>query len=144
MIRHCVLVKFRASVQEDERRSIFDQLAALRTTVPGMLSFAAGPNVSPEGLGQGYGHGFVADFRDAASRDAYLADEDHARAGARLVGALEGGLAGLLVFDIDLLTTEPTKAEALRGAFRTGQIVGDSFAAQNKFDWCSLTAPGRS
>jgi hypothetical protein len=102
MIRHCVFVKFRSSVDADERAAIFAQLAALETTVDGMLSFAAGPNASPEGLGQGFAHGFVADFRDAAARDAYLADADHARAGARLVAALEGGLAGLMVFDLEL------------------------------------------
>ena len=101
MIRHCVFVKFRSSVDADERAAIFAQLADLKTTVDGMLSFAAGPNVSPEGLAQGFAHGFVADFRDAAARDGYLADADHARAGARLVAALEGGLAGLLVFDLE-------------------------------------------
>lgn len=98
-IRHCVFVKFRADVDTAERRAIYDQLAALA----GHLSIDAmsfGPNVSPEGLGRGFADGFTMDFPDAAARDAYLADPTHQAAGARLVAALEGGVAGLLVFDI--------------------------------------------
>lgn len=42
------------------------------------------------------------DFPDAAARDAYLVDPAHKEAGDRLVAALEGGVAGLLVFDIEV------------------------------------------
>jgi hypothetical protein len=98
-IRHIVLVKFRAEVPAAERQGIYDQLAALR----GHLSITAmsfGANVSPEGLHQGFTDGFTMDFPDAAARDAYLADPAHQAAGSRLVAAVEGGVAGLLVFDI--------------------------------------------
>ena len=40
------------------------------------------------------------DFEDAAARDSYLALPEHEAAGARLVRAAEGGLAGLTVMDI--------------------------------------------
>ncbi len=102
MIRHCVFVKFKSSVDAAEQQSIFAQLDALRQTIPGMLSFKAGPNVSPEGLNQGFGHGIIIDFRDVAARDAYLADADHAAAGGRMVAALEGGRDGLLVIDLEM------------------------------------------
>jgi hypothetical protein len=101
MIRHCVWVKFRADVPKAERDAIYAQLAALKHHLPGMLSIAHGPNVSPEGLHQGFADGFVIDFVDAAARDAYLVDEAHKRAGGRLVAALEGGRQGLMVFDIE-------------------------------------------
>ena len=101
MIRHCVLVKFRTVVPPAERQAIYDQLAALRQHLAGILAMAFGPNVSPEGLGRGFADGFVVDFADAAARDAYLADAAHGRAGKRLVAALDGGVAGLLVFDIE-------------------------------------------
>ena len=101
-VRHIVLCRFKASVGDAERQSIFDQLAALRSHLTGITGMTLGTNVSPEGLGQGFAHGFTIDFADAAARDAYLADDAHGRAGARLVGALEGGLAGLIVFDIDV------------------------------------------
>jgi hypothetical protein len=98
-IRHIVLVKFRPDVPAAERQGIYDQLAALRNHLAiGPMSFGA--NASPEGLHQGFTDGFTMDFADAAARDAYLVDPAHQAAGARLVAALEGGTAGLLVFDI--------------------------------------------
>ena len=101
-IRHVVLCRFAASVSDTERQAVFDQLAALRGHLAGITAMSFGANVSPEGLGQGFAHGFSIDFVDAAARDAYLADEAHGRAGARLVAALEGGLDGLIVFDIEV------------------------------------------
>lgn len=100
MIRHCVWVRFRADVPAAERQAIYDQLAALRGHLKGIEAMSFGPNVSPEGLHQGFADGFMIDFVDAAARDAYLMDEAHGKAGARLVAALEGGRDGLIVFDI--------------------------------------------
>jgi hypothetical protein len=67
-----------------------------------MLGFAAGRNVSPEGLGKGFDEGFLIDFADAAARDAYLDHPDHKALGARIVGAAEGGADGLFVFDFEV------------------------------------------
>lgn len=102
MIRHCVFVKFRADVPAAERQGIYEQLAALGDHLDGFLAMSFGPNVSPEGLGQGFADGFTIDFADTAARDAYLVDEAHRKAGGRLVAALEGGRAGLIVFDIEV------------------------------------------
>jgi hypothetical protein len=102
MIRHCVFVKFRADVPSAERQAIYADLAALRGHLGGIEAMSFGPNVSPEGLHQGFRDGFTIDFADAAARDAYLVDAAHQAAGGRLVAALEGGVAGLLVFDIEV------------------------------------------
>jgi hypothetical protein len=102
MIRHCVFVRFRSDVGDGERKSIFAALDALRAAVDGIEAAHFGSNVSPEGLGKGFDHGFTIDFRDAAARDAYLVHPAHRRAGARLVGALQGGVDGLVVFDLEL------------------------------------------
>jgi len=102
MIRHCVFVKFRADVGTSEREAIYDDLRALKGKLDGLVADSYGPNVSPEGLGQGFADGFMMDFRDARARDAYLVDPDHQAAGARLVAALDGGVKGLLVFDLEL------------------------------------------
>jgi hypothetical protein len=102
MILHIVLVKFRASVSDAERRSIYEDLAALKARIDGLTAFSAGPDVSPEGIGRGYRDGFVVTFRDAAARDAYLEDPVHRAIGARLVAATEGGVDGLLVVDLDV------------------------------------------
>ncbi len=102
MIRHVVLVRFREGVPPAEISGIFGDLADLRRHLPGMRSFAHGGDVSPEGLSHGHTHAFTVDFDDAAARDAYLALPEHESAGARLVRATEGGLAGLIVLDIEI------------------------------------------
>lgn len=101
MIRHIVLVKFRDDVPAAERVAIYADLRALKGHLQ-IEAMSFGPNVSPEGLGRGYADGFTMDFRDAAARDAYLADAKHKAAGGRLVAALHGGREGLLVFDIEI------------------------------------------
>ena len=102
MIRHCVFFKFRTGVSQDERAEIYAGLAALVGQIEGLLSADFGPNVSPEGLGQGFNDGFVMDFADAAARDRYLPHPAHKAAGSRLVAALEGGRDGLIVFDMKI------------------------------------------
>ena len=102
MIRHCVLAKFRSEVRDAEKQSIFAALDALRDVVDGIEAAHFGRNVSPEGLGKGFDDGFTIDFRDAAARDAYLVHPAHQEAGARLVAAVDDGIDGLVVFDLDL------------------------------------------
>jgi Stress responsive A/B Barrel Domain len=102
MIRHCVFYKLRADVPAHEHAAIKAQLAALVGPIDGLLSADFGPNVSPEGLSKGFADGFVMDLRDAAARDAYLTDPAHQAAGSRLVAALEGGIDGLIVFDMEI------------------------------------------
>ena len=102
MIRHCVLVKFKGSTSIDEREAIYAELKALKHKLAGIVAASFGPNVSPEGLGQGFHDGFVIDFKDAAARDAYLVPPAQQAAGARLVEALEEGIGGLIVFDLEV------------------------------------------
>ena len=102
MIRHVVLVRFREGVASGEISRIFGDLAGLRRHLPGMGSFVHGPNASPEGLSRGHTHAFTVDFEDVAARDSYLALPEHEAAGARLVKATEGGLAGVTVLDFEI------------------------------------------
>ena len=62
MIRHCVFVKFRADVTAAEREAIYDGLRALKGKIDGLSVADFGPNVSPEGLAQGFADGFIMDF----------------------------------------------------------------------------------
>jgi len=105
MIRHCVFVKFRADVGADEKAEIYAGLNALVGQIDGLLTADFGPNTSPEGQNKGFDDGFVMDLADAAARDRYLADPAHKAAGAKLVAALEGGVAGLVVFDLEIKAT---------------------------------------
>lgn len=100
MIRHCVLVRFRPEVTLEQRAALYAELESLREVVPGFLAMYSGPNISPEGLNQGFADAFTIDFTDEAARDAYLIHPDHKAAGAKLVAALDGGRDGLIVFDM--------------------------------------------
>lgn len=102
MIRHIVLVRFRDDLSEEHKQNIYADLRALVGTIDGVLSAQFGPNVSPEGLSKGFRDGFVMDLRDAEARDRYLADPAHQAAGAKLVAACEGGLDGVLPFDLEI------------------------------------------
>ncbi|RCK42519.1 stress responsive protein [Thalassospira profundimaris] len=102
MIRHIVLVKFQPGIKQDDIASLFDALANLGTLIPGMRGFDGGVSVSPEKLEQGFRHGFCIDFDDATARDAYLEHPEHQKLGGQLVGMLDGGLSGLVVFDLEM------------------------------------------
>ena len=103
MIRHCVFIRFRADVSQPEKEGIWADIRALRAVVPGYLAAYIGNNVSPEtGMDKGFSEGFIIDFEGSAARDAYLVHPDHEKAGARIVAAAEGGVAGILVYDIEV------------------------------------------
>ena len=102
MIRHCVFIRFRAEVPQSERDGIWSDIRALKAAVPGFLAVHVGANVSPEaGMDKGFSEGFVIDFDGPAARDVYLVHPDHEKAGRRIVAAAEGGVAGILVYDIE-------------------------------------------
>ena len=101
MIRHCVLVRAKPGIPPGELAAEFDGLRTLGSRLPGMLAFAGGRDVSPEGLQRGHTHAFTIDFEDAASRDVYLVDAEHKALGARLVAAAVGGREGITVVDIE-------------------------------------------
>lgn len=103
MIRHCVFIRFRTDVSQAEKEGIWTDIRALKAVIPGYLAAFIGNNVSPEtGMDKGFSEGFVIDFEDPAVRDAYLVHPDHERAGGRIVAAAEGGVAGVLVYDIEV------------------------------------------
>lgn len=100
MIRHIVLIRFRPEVSEATIAALFDDLRALRGKVPGLGAILAGRSESPEKIERGYLHGFTVDFDDGAALQAYQDHPDHRRLGAALVAHAEGGLDGILVFDL--------------------------------------------
>ena len=99
MILHCV---YGAIADVAEVRSVMADLAALQPLIDGMEGFEHGPNRDYERLSAPYTWGFVARFRDRAALAAYDAHPAHKAAGARLVALCEGGVAGLMVFDIEV------------------------------------------
>ncbi|MGL4237052.1 Dabb family protein [Tabrizicola sp.] len=100
MIRHIVLLKARPEVTEAHISDIFADLAAIRDKLPGVLAIHSGRSESPEKIERGYLHGFTVDFTDWDALAAYQDHPDHKRVGAALVAAAQGGLDGILVFDL--------------------------------------------
>lgn len=98
MIRHIVLLKARPEVTEAQIATIFADLHSLK--LPGILAIHSGRSESPEKIERGYLHGFTVDFADWEALATYQAHPDHKRVGAALVAAAEGGLEGILVFDL--------------------------------------------
>lgn len=100
MILHCVFIRFKAAVQPAGKQEIYEAIAALKTVTPGIVDVKYGPNVSPEGLNGGFRDGFVVTFESPEARDAYLSHPQHLEVGERIVAATDGGLSGLMVFDL--------------------------------------------
>jgi hypothetical protein len=102
MILHCVFLRLKSAMTQDEKKVLFESVAALRQIIPGILDIKYGPNVSPEGLHGGFVDGFAVTFESAEARDAYLIHPEHVAVGEQLVSSTDGGLAGLLVFDLNI------------------------------------------
>ena len=100
MIRHIVLIRFTPDLPETEIADIWQELHAIDGRVPGLLAIHAGRSESPEQIERGYLHGFTVDFEDWAALAAYQDHPDHKKLGARLVANAQGGLDGILVFDL--------------------------------------------
>jgi hypothetical protein len=98
MIRHIVLIRFRDGLTEPAIAALLAPLQPLSER----LGFAVlwGRSESPEAIERGYLHGFTADFPDWAALQAYQDDPGHKAFGAGLVAHAQGGIDGILVFDL--------------------------------------------
>lgn len=101
-IDHCVFFKRGDGVSDAYITDVMAMLASITDRLDGASDFRASANVSPEGFDVGYKDGFIVRFADAKARDIYLVDEEHKRAGGKLVSLCENGTDGLLVFDLDV------------------------------------------
>ncbi|WP_337266307.1 Dabb family protein [Oryzifoliimicrobium ureilyticus] len=102
MILHCVFLRFKSALSADEKKELLEAVSGLKAKIPGIVSVSYGPNVSPEGLHGGFVDGFTVTFESVEARDAYLPHPDHVAVGERLVAATDGGLSGILVFDLEI------------------------------------------
>jgi len=97
VVRHIVVFKYKAGASEEQIRQVTEAFAALRTKIPGIISFEHGVNNSPEKLNQGFTHVYQVTFTSAAARDAYLPHPAH-KAFGELLGRL-GVLESVFVVD---------------------------------------------
>jgi hypothetical protein len=97
VISHIVLFKSKPAAPAEAIERLRQALADLIGVIPGLTAFAWGANVSPEGKGQGYDLGFLMEFDNAASRDAYLPHPAHVAVGP----LVQDVAADVLVFDLE-------------------------------------------
>ena len=97
-IKHIGLLKFKGGTSPEQMDQLFAELLDITETIPGIEDYVVGPNNSPEGLNEGYTHGFVMTFTDAGSRDAYLPHAEHERVKALFMPNVEK----VLVFDFEV------------------------------------------
>ena len=100
MIMHCVFIRFKSATATAEKQGIYEAITALKDVIPGITDVRCGQNVSSEGLNGGFMDGFIVTLESIEARDEYLAHPKHIDVGQRLIGLVDGGAAGLLVFDM--------------------------------------------
>jgi Stress responsive A/B Barrel Domain len=98
-VTHMVLLRVREDVPRNMVENVFEEIGALQSKIAGILSYAWGPNSSPEGINRGYTHGFCMTFVDSGARDAYLPHPEHERVKKAVLSVADGGIDGLLAFD---------------------------------------------
>lgn len=97
--KHVVLVRLKPETTPAKISEIFQTLGNLRDRIPGLLDFTHGPYSSPEGLNQGFTHGFIMTFASEAARNDYLAHPEHDAVKNLIIPWLDGGLNGVVAFD---------------------------------------------
>lgn len=91
------MFQFHPEVTPDQIDQCFTEMRDMVGKVPGLLAMEHGPYDSPEGLNDGFTHGFVMTFDTASNRDAYLPHAEHERVKDIVVPKL----ARVVVFDFE-------------------------------------------
>jgi hypothetical protein len=97
-VKHIALFKFKEGTAQEYIDQVWDQLLELSESIDGIEDYVGGPNNSPEGLSEGFTHGFVMTFRDTAARDAYVAHPDHERFKTGVLPSIES----IAIFDFEV------------------------------------------
>jgi hypothetical protein len=95
-MHHFVLIEPVAGASPEGFERLWEALHELRDRIPGILEITCGQNESPEGLSQGFSHGFTMRFTDTAARDAYLPHPAH----IAVIPLVQAVAARVLVFDL--------------------------------------------
>ena len=87
-VKHVVVFKFKADATTDQVAEVTKAFKALKSSIPGIVSFENGVNISTENLNKGFSHVYLLTFENVASRDAYLPHPEHKKFGD-LLGKLQ-------------------------------------------------------
>ena len=97
MIRHYGMFRFHPEVTPPQIDECFAEMRGMVGIIPGLLAMEHGPYDSPEGMNDGFTHGFIMTFDSASSRNAYLPHPEHERVKQIVVPRLER----VIVFDFE-------------------------------------------
>src|SRR5256885_1763300 len=97
-VKHIALFKFKEGTAQEYIDEVFEKLLEISESIEGIEDYVGGMNNSPEGLNQGFTHGFVMTFTDAAARDAYVAHPDHERFKSGVLPSIES----VAIFDFEV------------------------------------------
>ena len=98
-VKHFGVFAFKPGISAERIDHCFAEMRSMVGRIPGLLDMAHGVYESPEGLDDGFTHGFIMTFENAAARDAYLPHPEHERVKAIVVPCLER----VVVFDFAVL-----------------------------------------
>lgn len=76
-VRHMVICRFQAGTPAERIDQLMGMVLGMEGKIPGIVSIEGGPYDSPEGMNQGYSHGFLVTFESPAARDVYLPHPEH-------------------------------------------------------------------
>lgn len=77
MVRHFGVFEFKKKVSESQITECFRTMKDMVGKIPGLIDMEYGPYNSPEGLNDGFTHGFLMTFDNESSRDSYLPHPIH-------------------------------------------------------------------
>ncbi len=97
MLFHIVLIKRRPDADAGAVDRLSQILSGLPRTIPGLIGYHWGPNVSPERMDRGYELGFLMIFENAGARDAYLPHPEH----LKVAPFMDAVAQEVLVYDIE-------------------------------------------
>ena len=97
-VKHLGVFQFKSEVTPEEIDSCLSALRGMVGQIPGLEEVLCGPYSSPEGMNEGYTHGFVMTFESPETRDAYLPHPDHEVVKEQMLPRLER----VVVFDFDV------------------------------------------
>ncbi len=98
MVRHFGMFQFHPEITAIQVAECFSEMSAMVGKIPGLLALEHGPYDSPEGLSDGFTHGFVMTFDTSSNRDAYLPHPEHERVRQIVVPKL----SRVIVFDFEI------------------------------------------
>lgn len=88
-VKHIAFFKFKADRTPEQIAEVWRIVDAFPKQIPGILSLTHGPNISTEGLDQGFTHSMIITFENVAARDQYLPHPIHQAAVQKVIPQLE-------------------------------------------------------